>query len=164
MALSKENLANNDKKKLTEEITEEAINTVFNNEKLTELFFDFLDDYFDGEENKIDYNDPDFLDDQYGIITGNYIELTDFHDIHPELSFSFPDYLNCRIVSVDGKQYDLEELIAEADEDIKQDSKELLYEIDPLCSDIPYGLEIILQNVEKRFAERIAVEIIDRNQ
>lgn len=147
---------------------EDTINIVFNDEKLTETFFDFLDDYFDDEEDNledtIDYNDPEFLDCQYVVITGNYIELTDLHDIHPELSFSFPDYFDCRTVCVDGKKYDLEELIADDDEELKQESKELLYEIDVLCADIPYDLETILKNVEKHFSERISVEISDRNQ
>ncbi len=147
---------------------EDAINMVFTDEKLTETFFDFLNDYFDEDENNLedtnDYNDPEFLDDQYGVITGNYIELTDLHNIYPELSFSFPDHLDCRTVCVDGKKYDLEELITDGDEELKQNSKELLYEIDALCADIPYNLEIILKNVEKHFTERIAVEISDHNQ
>ena len=147
---------------------EDAINIVFNDEKLTETFIDFLGDYFDEDKNdfedKIDYNDPDFLDGQYGVITGNYIELTYLHAIHPELSFSFPDYFDCRTICVDGKIYDLEELIADNDEELKQNSKELLCEIDALCADIPYSLETILKNVEKHFAKRISVEISDRNQ
>ena len=147
---------------------EDAINMVFTDEKLTETFFDFLNDYFDKDKDNLedtnDYNDPEFLDGQYGVITGNYIELTDLHNIYPELSFSFPDHFDCRTICVDGKKYDLEELIADDDEELKQNSKELLYEIDALCADIPYNLEIILKNVEKHFTERIAVEISDRNQ
>lgn len=111
----------------------------------------------------IDYNDPEFLDGQFCVITGNYIQLTDLYGIHPELSFNFPDYSDCRTICVDGKCYELEELIAD-DEEFKQNSKELLYEIDALCADIPYDLEPILKNVERRFAERIAIEISDRNQ
>ena len=147
---------------------EDAINMVFTDEKLTETFFDFLNDYFDEGEDNLegtnDYNDPEFLEGQYGVIASNYIELTDLHNIYPEASFSFPDYFDCRTVCVDGKKYDLEEIITDDDEELKQNSKELLYEIDALCADIPYNLETILKNVEKHFAERIAVEISDRNQ
>lgn len=111
-----------------------------------------------------DYNDPEFLNGQFGVITGNYIEITDIYDIYPEVSFNFPDYSDCRTICVDGQCYELEEVIADGDESLKQDSKELLYEVDALCADLPFNLETILKKVEKRFSERIALEISDRNQ
>ena len=134
-----------DIEKLKEEIPEEEVfNMVFNDEKLTEICFDFISDFFGGEfEDEVD------TDAIYANICNNYIEIARLHDIYLPYYFKFSDYSDCRTICIDGKCYELEELIADDDDELKQECKELLYEIDALCADLPDELETILKRVEE---------------
>lgn len=156
MSMSKEErkkkLESIDIEKLKAEISEEEVfNIVFNDEKLTELCFDFIGDFLDD----IDDEDDIDIDAIYANICNNYIEIARLHDIYLPYSFKFPDYSDSRTICIDGKCYELEELIANDDDELKQKCKEFLYEIDAICADLPDELETTLKRVEEHINENL---------
>ena len=122
---------------------EDAMNIVFNDEELTDTCFSFVSDYLDDEI------EPFFtVDEMYENIKICYLAIAEFHISSTLSSFKFIDYTDCRTVSINGSVFDLEELIADDEDEIRAICKENLYEIDALCSDLNDDIDRILKKVE----------------
>lgn len=125
---------------------EKAMEEIFNNKKSTSLFFDILSNEL-SNSSSADNSDNE-CEDLYSSLEFCYAQLLGYHEIEIENTFNFPDYEDCRTVCVDGKIYDFDSIDEDDDRDF---IKELLYEIDAYCADIPDDLETILKNIEKYF-------------
>ena len=134
------NMFNSDKEMSEKDMIEfvNEIGNVFGNGNFENAFNNALEEALSTPKSTAEIFD-ELTDNYYTLI--NILEINDFKKFH------FPDYDDCRRVSVDGKEYDFNDCFDHNDDD----ATEALYAIDCLIADLQSnGKTGVLKKIENK--------------
>ena len=92
------------------------------------------------------YTDPKEKDEIYDEIASNYLTILDLLKLKSFHTFRFPDHEDCRKISVDGREYDLDDAFRHNN----RRATEALCAIDCLIADVEGSFESKLREIGKR--------------